>query len=154
MVVYKFEVALYHDMATYRHIEILGNQTLDVLHKIIFDAFDRYDEHLYSFYLTRKVTKSLQKRYNSTEYTASEGLSDDFLFLDRKKKYSASKTKIDHLDLCEKDKLYYLFDFGDCWWHEITLLSMMETDQKKGYPKIVKKAGESPDQYPDYEEDY
>ncbi|MBW1985405.1 MAG: plasmid pRiA4b ORF-3 family protein, partial [Deltaproteobacteria bacterium] len=25
------------------------------------------------------------------------------------------------LNLAEKDKLYYLFDFGDDWWHEITL---------------------------------
>ena len=57
------------------------------------------------------------------------------------------------LGLEEKDKFYYLFDFGDCWWHEITLLSIINVEKKKGYPKIVKKVGESPPQYPDYEED-
>ncbi len=32
-----------------RTLEIRGNQTLEELHKIIYKAFDRFDEHLYEF---------------------------------------------------------------------------------------------------------
>ncbi|HUU23253.1 MAG TPA: hypothetical protein VM389_12035, partial [Phycisphaerae bacterium] len=32
-----------------RTIEILGNQTLEEFHWAIFDAFDRFDEHMYEF---------------------------------------------------------------------------------------------------------
>jgi len=32
-----------------RKIQILGNQTLAHLHEVIFDAFDREEEHLYEF---------------------------------------------------------------------------------------------------------
>ena len=53
MEVYTFKVALDSDKRTYRVIEIRGNQTMDAFHEIIFNAFDRDDEHLYSFYLTR-----------------------------------------------------------------------------------------------------
>lgn len=52
-----------------------------------------------------------------------------------------------------KDIFYYLFDFGDCWWHEITLLSIIEVNKIQGYPKIFKKAGDSPDQYPNYDDE-
>ena len=47
-----------------------------------------------------------------------------------------------------------LFDFGDDWWHELSILKIEDASGSKGYPKITKKIGESPDQYPDYEGDY
>ena len=43
MEAYLFKVALMHNKRIYRNIEILENQTLAILHEIIFDAFDRYD---------------------------------------------------------------------------------------------------------------
>ena len=64
-------------------------------------------------------------------------------------RHNAKKTKIGSLDLAEKDKFYYLFDFGDEWWHEVTVLKVNETTNKRGYPRVVKKVGSSPDQYPD-----
>ena len=45
------KVALADDKQTWRKIAIRQGQTLHDLHDIIFDAFERYDEHLYSFYL-------------------------------------------------------------------------------------------------------
>jgi hypothetical protein len=35
--------------AVSRVMQIRGDQTLEVLHQAIFEAFDRYDEHLYEF---------------------------------------------------------------------------------------------------------
>ena len=72
----------------------------------------------------------------------------------QKKRYNAEKTKIQNLDLDEKGKFYYLFDFGDDWWHELSVLKIEDASSSKGYPKITKKVGNSPEQYPDYEDDY
>ena len=152
MLVFCFKVALDFDKRTYRNIEILENQKLNELHEIIFSAFDRYDEHLYSFYFPEKPTKSKQIIRKSPEYTDPYVLEDENPYFYSKTKYNASKSKIGALGLNEKYKFYYLFDFGDSWWHEITLLSIKETKQRKGFPRIIKKSGESPKQYPDFED--
>jgi hypothetical protein len=47
--VYTLKVALEGDCGIWRKIAIRGGQSLDDLHCIIFDAFDREEEHLYSF---------------------------------------------------------------------------------------------------------
>ena len=150
MKLYEFKVALDHDKKIYRIIRILGNQTLDTLHNIIFAAFNREEEHLYSFYMTKKATKSYNTRYKAPEYTSDySGFSTASIF-DPGRKSGSAKEIIDALQLKENDVFYYLFDFGDSWWHEVTLLSIAETDNAKGYPKIVKKAGRSPKQYPEF----
>jgi len=149
---YLFKVALMYNKRIYRNIEILENQTLADLHEIIFDAFDRYDEHLYSFFLTRRSTRSTRTIYDSPEYTHPMALQQDNYF-GFKKQYNAADSNIGKLGLKEKDKLYYLFDFGDEWWHELTVLKIHSAAESELYPKIVKKAGKSPDQYSDYEEE-
>jgi len=55
--VFIFKVALAGRKNIWRKIAIKGNQTLDDLHGAIFDAFDRYDDHLYSFYFPLKPGK-------------------------------------------------------------------------------------------------
>ena len=146
MIVYSFKAALFYEKRIYRQIDILGSQTLEDFHNVIFRAFDRYDEHLYSFYITRKAMKNMRKIVNSKEYSLPDEF-DDNSFFPRRKKGNVTKTKIAFLELKENEKLYYLFDFGDEWWHEITLLSTYNTKDKKGFPKITKKEGDSPDQY-------
>lgn len=47
---------------------------------------------------------------------------------------------------------YYLFDFGDEWWHCLKVEAVTETTGKKKHAKIIKAVGESPPQY-EYEED-
>lgn len=54
----------------------------------------------------------------------------------------------------EKDIIHYLFDFGDDWWHRIRVNSIKEADSKKKYIKLIKSVGESPPQYPDYDDNY
>ncbi len=152
MLVYLFKVALMHNKRIYRNIEMFENQTLADLHEAIFDAFDRYEEHLYSFFLTRKATKSTGTIYDSPEYTHPMAIQQD-PGIGFKKQYNAEKSSVNKLGLKEKDKVYYLFDFGDDWWHEVTLLKITEALDSNEYPNIVKIVGESPPQYSDYEED-
>ena len=49
-----FKVGLSGRKSIWRKIAIKANQTLDDLHEIIYEAFDRDDEHLYSFFLPPK----------------------------------------------------------------------------------------------------
>ena len=108
MIVYSFKVALFYNKRTYRLIDILGSQTLEDFHEIIFSAFDRDEEHLFSFFLTRKPLKNTRKIWDSPEYSEPSDF-DDNPFFQRKKKHDATKTKIAFLGLNDKDKLYYLF---------------------------------------------
>ncbi len=55
--VHVLKVALDGSRGTWRRIAILGDQSLDDLHRAIFLAFDRYDEHLYTFYLAPMTVK-------------------------------------------------------------------------------------------------
>ena len=71
-----------------------------------------------------------------------------------KRKKSTAKTRIGDVDLNENDVFHYLFDFGDDWWHRIRVQNVNETKSKKKYITLIKSFGESPPQYPDYDEDY
>ena len=151
--IYIFKVKLSHNKRIWRTIAIKENQTLDTLHKAIFSAFDRYDPHLYSFYMTGGAKR--KKRFdNCSEYTHPQAIRDDSGMFDfRTPPKNAARIKIKDLGLSIKDKFEYLFDFGDNWLHEIVLETIAEPQPKTKYPKIIKINGESPDQYPDYEEE-
>ena len=61
------------------------------------------------------------------------------------------KTTIDGVDFFkkEKDKMSFLFDFGDDWWHQINVVGIEENNATTGkYPKVTKSVGASPPQYP------
>jgi len=135
--IYTFKVNLKDTPGIWRKIEIKGDQTLHQLHKAIFKAFDRFDEHLYAFFLSNKPWDS------STEY----GLPDS-----ESNAKNAQRTRIDSLGLQAKKSFLYLFDFGDEWWHSIKLLSVREEELVGKYPRIVESQGEAPPQYPPCEE--
>lgn len=153
MFVYCFRVKLVGNEKVFRDIEIMGAQTLDDLHDSIFDAFDREDEHLYSFYLTRKAVKNFRRINDFPEFTHPMVFEEDDMYDDDENKHDASIVTIDVLELSEGEHLYYLFDFGDNWWHELSVLEIKEADKAWDYPRIVKKCGESPDQYPDSDDE-
>ena len=152
MRVYQLRVSIIGIPKIYRIIEASENCTFDDFHETIFDAFDRYDPHLYSFFITKKDTKSVHSVYEAPEITHPQNVEDVFGF--GRKKKSTAKTRISDVDLEEKDVFHYLFDFGDDWWHRIRVQSISETNLSKKSIRIIKSIGESPPQYPDYDDDY
>jgi hypothetical protein len=152
MNVFELKVSIIDIPKLYRTIEISDTCTFDDLHEIIFEAFDRYDPHLYSFFMTGKNTKSVAQIYNSPEITHPMCI-EDFMGFD-KDKPSTTKTHIRDVDLAFVGTFHYLFDFGDDWWHTIRVLSVRDEKGRKKIRKIVKSAGESPPQYPEYDDDY
>lgn len=85
----------------WRRVLVPSDLSLDKLHVVVQDAMGWLDGHLHQFIC-------------NDEYY---GISDEFcpeLKNEKKVKLSSFLKK-------EKDKIYYEYDFGDGWFHEITL---------------------------------
>lgn len=147
--VHTFKVDLPGNQRIWRRIAVGGNQTLDHLHKAIFKAFDRFDEHLYSFYVARPGQRGRAALRDADEYSHPGALCGPF---DDGRSGNARKTRLDDLNLEVGQRLYYLFDFGDQWWHEITVEQTDGAPQPARYPRVLEKRGDSPEQYEEAEE--
>jgi len=130
-----------------RTIEIRGDQTLEELHRTIFKAFDRTDEHMYEFQIGGKGPNDPKaKRYIlPTKFDNS--------FKDSPVAGNPKAPTIDSVGLCIDDAFGYNFDFGDDWWHQINVVSIREATPNGFYPKLTGRTGESPPQYSDIEDD-
>jgi hypothetical protein len=126
-----------------RTILIRGDQTLEVLHDAIFDAFDREDEHLYEFVLGKDITDPDASRFLPGE---ARDCGDE-------NEHASDETTIASLELRPRQVFYYWFDFGDDWWHSIEVVSIEESAPEGKLPKVTKKVGPSPPQYPDSDEE-
>ena len=150
--VFVFKVALQAQRKIWRRVALRSDQTLDDLHECIFVAFDRDDEHLYSFYLLPLGAKGRRALDDSIEFT-SPIILEHAGQLGWKETYDASQSTIGRLGLAPRRQLRYLFDFGDDWWHHITVEQVDGTPERGKYPRILESHGDSPPQYPDPEED-
>ena len=101
-----------------RKIEIKGSQTLADLHKILFKAFDRKEEHLYEFQVGgERPNDPSAKRYGLQSPFAGLSSDDDLAG-------EVSTTTIASLGLAVDDVFGYWFDFGDDWWHQVDVLEI------------------------------
>jgi len=137
--IYQFKVSLKEMPGIWRIIEIKGNQMLSSLHKAIFNAFDRFDEHLYSFFMSNKPFDK-ESEYNLPD-------PDDYRW-----ETDATRIRIDTLHLKSGQKFLYLFDYGDEVFHEVEVIKIIEEVPEGAYPRVVKKKGKSPPQYPQEDE--
>jgi len=127
-----------------RTIKMRGDQTLEDLHRIIFKAFDRFDEHLYEFMLGAGPDD------RSSIYSLLIDL--DFPELDEETNGDVRTTTLDSLGMEVGRAFGYRFDFGDEWLHQIEVTAIEYYSGKGKYPKISKKTNKSPPQYI-YEDD-
>ena len=131
----------FHGKTISRTIQICGDQTLAVLHRAIFAAFDREEEHLYEFQLGKGPMDPKGPRYTprgvvgTDEHDAVNGHAED--------------TKLDDLKLKVGRAFGYWFDYGDDWMHQIDVVSIEDPPARGRFPKITARVGKSPPQYPD-----
>ncbi len=149
---YVFKVKLADAKRVWRRIEVRGSQTLDHLHQAIFKAFDRFDAHLYSFYVPPADAKGRARVTEAVEYTHPYCLEESpFGPVDNIR--NAAETRVDALGLVPGQKFDYLFDFGDSWEHEIVVEKTNGVPAPgTRYPRVTEKRGDSPPQYPDADE--
>ncbi len=126
-----------------RTIQIQGDQTLEDLHHAIFEAFERFDEHMYEFQFGKGPNDPKGKRYVLPCAFDDGG---------RNVAGDVARTTMDSLGLKVDQAFGYWFDFGDDWWHQINVLVIDENGPKGKYPKVIKRVGKSPPQYADEEE--
>ncbi len=135
-----------HNPVVSRTIEIRGDQTLADLHETIFDAFDREEEHLYEFQFKGAGPEDPEAEHYVSPPMAGEVEESEAAGI-------TTETKIGSLDLKVGEPFGYWFDFGDDWWHQINVVSIKGNIPKGNYPKITDRVGESPPQYPDFDEE-
>jgi hypothetical protein len=63
------------------------------------------------------------------------------------------RTTIASLGLKVDEAFGYWFDFGDDWWHQINVVAIEEKAVPGRLPKVIKRVGKSPPQYPDWDEE-
>jgi hypothetical protein len=130
-----------------RTIQIRGNQTLADLHNAIFDAFDRFDHHLYEFQVGGKGPMDPKAK----RYTPDEAM-EDFM-TGEKTAADAATTAIGSIGLKVDQVFGYWFDFGDDWRHKIVVVAIEEKAPPGKYPKLTGRVGKSPPQYLPCEDD-
>ncbi len=128
-----------------RTIQIKGSQTLQALHRAIFRAFDREEKHFYEFQFGKGPHDPKGPRYTVLMNRES--------FDDKPDAGDVAKTTIDSLGLKAGRSFGYWFDFGDNWMHQINVLGLEDAPSSGRFPRITKRIGESPPQYPDLEEE-
>ncbi|MBI4082557.1 MAG: plasmid pRiA4b ORF-3 family protein [Candidatus Lambdaproteobacteria bacterium] len=130
-----------------RTIQLRGDQTLEALHWAIYEAFDRDDEHMYEFQVGGKRPHDRKAR----RYILSLGKGD--FFFEDEADGTVTRTTIGALGLKARGVFFYWFDFGDDWWHKLKVVSIADEAPKGKYPKLTARVGESPPQYPDWDDE-
>jgi hypothetical protein len=123
-----------------RTIEIKGHQTLADLHRILFQAFDREDEHMYEFQVGGQGPNDPAARRYGLAVAMEPEMAGD-----------VAKTSINDLNLVEGEIFGYWFDFGDDWWHAIEVRTIQSKAKQGRYPRITNRVGASPPQYADFD---
>ena len=131
-----------------RTIQIRGDQALEDLHYSIFDAFGREDQHMYEFQVGGNGPMDPKAR----KYVLSGVFERPFPDTP-KPAGDVTRTSIGSLDLRDGDAFGYWFDFGDDWWHQITVVAIDEKAGGGEYPTVTKRVGQSPPQYVDWDEE-
>ena len=129
-----------------RTIQIRGHQSLQALHDAIFRAFDREEEHMYEFQIGGKGPYDPKANC----YVLPMAMRDPFG--DTKPAGDVTRTAIGSLGLKVGQALGYWFDFGDDWWHQINVIAIEDGAPPGKYPRVTKRVGKSPPQYPDWDE--
>ena len=132
-----------HDHGISRTLEIRADQTLNQLHRAIFDAFDRWDDcHLHEFQFGERP-----RDRGAARYVLPFIYDDPEDFGGPPATGSVTTTRLGKLDLQVGSVFWYWYDFGDNWWHRIEVLAIGESEPKVDYPRVVARVGASPPQY-------
>lgn len=117
-------------------VEIDSTSTLEDLHFVIQDAVEFDNDHLYQFFVSRTERSQDRVRF------------DD----ENEKIYSTTLENLYPLE--NGGKLYYMFDYGDCWLFKITKSRKRPQEPRQGikYPRVIDEVGTKPEQYPEWED--
>ena len=120
--IYQLRIVL-HEISPpiFRVLQIKGNANLNKLHHYIQGAMGWTDSHLHEF------------KIKGQRYQAEEQMYDD---IDNPDMFDEREFRINKL-LQEGDHFEYIYDYGDCWEHEILVEKIIPPDEGVHYPICV-----------------
>ena len=128
----------------FRDLELPSDASLEDLAAAIVGAFGFDLDHAFGFY------SSLGHRYHDAEERyelfADLGQADEGV-------RGVRRTKLGAAFPAPGKKMLFLFDYGDEWLFTVELIGLGRKEPKVAYPRVLKRVGEAPPQYPDLEED-
>jgi len=148
-VAYVFHVAIIGAPDIWRRIQIRADWTLWELHEAIYKAYDRVDEHMFCFYLTKPGSRGRSALRDAVEYAHPYTVED------------APKSGVDpplcahdgvlaELGLRTRRKFYYLWDFGDEWWHTVRVEQVLNDMPHGPGAVVLENNGKSPDEFKEW----
>lgn len=140
--IYELKVTLKHvGIPVWRKIQLNENTTFYHLHRILQVVFDWDNNHLHSFF-TNKING---KRADDLEITGenNDGFTDLF---GGQVSYNEHQEMLADWFKMSKDKITYVYDFGDDWHHEIVLSKQMEPEEGVNYPRCIGAKNAAPEE--------
>lgn len=137
MAVYKFKVSFedYEDIN--RTIEIKSTQTFFDLHKAILESINFDNKQMASFYMSNDSWKKGQE-------ITLEDMTDN----PENPIPVMAKAKLNQYIIDPHQKIFYVYDFVECWTLLLELVSISITENPKiKYPVCIKSVGLAPKQY-------
>ena len=132
------------DSKTYRDVEISGEASLYKLAEVINNVFGFDFDHAFGFY------DNLKNPYRSKiAFELFADIGDPTV----EGAKGVKKTKIVEAFAAGGKPLAFLFDYGDEWLFEIKRTGSRVQEAPKAFWKMIKSAGEAPEQYPAYEDE-
>ncbi len=123
MTILRLRVALLDiEPAIWRRVELSGSTTLKQLHGILQIVMGWENYHLHVFE-AGKIRYGIRDRDDFTDQTLPE-----------------AKVEISEVLRRKGAKLMYWYDFGDDWYHRITLEAVSEPDPEVAYPRVLEGA--------------
>lgn len=121
----------------YRHVKINEGSTLYDLHNLIINIFDFTDDHLHVFFMNNRAWDK-SYAYYSEYFEETENFTNEH--------------KLSEFGLEKGSKFLYIFDFGD--EHRFNIKVLRREDEDIDEPQVIRSCGESPEQYPQYEDNF
>ena len=123
--VYQFRVTL-RDISPpiWRRIQVRGDYTLDRLHRVLQMAMGWENRHEYQFHVAGR-------KYRLRDPDESDV-------------FDAKRTRISELFANPGFESEYVYDFGDCWQHDLHLEAVSEPEPNAVYPRCLDGARNCP----------
>jgi hypothetical protein len=123
-----------------RTVRVRGDQTLEDLHRALFEAFGRTEEQMYEFHFGKGLLDPAGRRY---VLPGASGMVPDG---GTPPAGRVTETTLDSLGLEPGRTFAYWFDFAADWWHQVTVRAVDGTVPRGKFPKVTKRVGEDPPQ--------
>lgn len=130
--IFEFRITLKDvGIPVWRDVQIPGEASLYDLHQLIQSSFDWMDMHLHSFFVERRDGIKVER----VEIEPADP--EEFESNVDTEKYIENEEIIADWFLKTKDKMTYVYDFGDNWEHEIVLSKIIEREDDAFYPRCM-----------------